>query len=98
MHSTPGAGSHGNAPLRTGHGSPLRHGRPHRGPLLAREKDARLKSVLVAGVYPWNDPAWRYRLHGTPYPYFYYRPVSACELISCGIGKKLRWRRVFRCH
>lgn len=81
--------------LRTDHGSPLRHGRPHRGPSLAPERHRRFQSVLVAGIYPWNDPRWRFRLYGTPCPYFYYRPAGGCELVPETIGSKLRWRRVF---
>jgi len=78
--------------LRTDHGSPLRHG--HRGVSLARERHRRFQSVLIAGIYPWNDPRWRFRLYGTPCPYFYYRPAG-CELVSEMVGSKLRWRRAF---
>jgi hypothetical protein len=56
-------------------------------------------SALAAGVYPWNSPSWRYRLYGYPYDYpYYYRTVCGVERTPYGVGKKIRWRRVFRCH
>jgi hypothetical protein len=55
--------------------------------------------ALAAGLYPWNDPHWRYRLYGFPYNYpYYYRTVCGVEREPYGLGKKIRWRRVFRCH
>ena len=81
--------------LHIDHGSPLRHGRPHRGPL-QRERQRRFKATKFAGVYPWSDPAWRYRLYGAPHPCLYYRPAGGYELLPDSVGKKLCWRRVFR--
>src|SRR5581483_6956720 len=51
------------------------------------------------GLYPYNDLRWRYRLYGIPYPYpYFYQPVCGPELMPYSVGKKLRWRRVYRCH
>ena len=51
------------------------------------------------GLYPWNDLGWRRRLYGIPYPYpYFYQPVCGYEHMPYGVGKKIRWRRVFRCH
>jgi len=50
-------------------------------------------------LYPWNDLRWRHRLYGIPYPYPYFsRTVCGPELMPYSVGKKLRWRRVYRCH
>ena len=51
------------------------------------------------GLYPWNDLGWRYRLYGIPYPYpYFYRTVCGWERMPYGVAKKIRWRRVYRCH
>ncbi len=61
--------------------------------------DLLVTSASAEGLYPWNDLRWRYRLYGIPYPYpYFHRPVCGPELMPYSVGKKLRWRRVWRCH
>jgi len=56
-------------------------------------------SASAEGLYPYNDLRWRYSLYGIPYPYpYFYRTVCGPELMPYSVGKKLRWRRVYRCH
>jgi hypothetical protein len=55
--------------------------------------------VPVEDLYPWNDLRWRRRLYGIPYPYpYFYQHVCGVEREPYGVGRKIRWRRVFRCH
>jgi hypothetical protein len=63
-----------------------------------RGRQPRPRITRVAGVYPWNDPRWRTRLYGVPYPFYYYEPMCGFEREPYGVGKKIRWRRVFKCH
>jgi len=56
-------------------------------------------SASAEGLYPWNNLGWRYRLYGIPYPYpYFYQTVCGYERMPYGVGKKLRWRVVYRCH
>jgi 2-hydroxychromene-2-carboxylate isomerase len=60
---------------------------------------APLQIVPVEDLYPWNDLRWRRRLYGIPYPYpYFYQHVCGFERMPYGVGKKLRWRTVYRCH
>ena len=55
--------------------------------------------VPVEDLYPWNDLRWRRRLYGVPYPYpYFYQHVCGWEREPYGVGRQIRWRRVFRCH
>jgi hypothetical protein len=55
--------------------------------------------VPVEDLYPWNDLRWRRRLYGVPYPYpYFYQHVCGVEREPYGVGRKIRWRRVYRCH
>lgn len=61
--------------------------------------DARFDATPVEDLYPWNDLRWRRRLYGIPYSYpYFYQPVCGYERMPYGVGKKIRWRVVFRCH
>jgi hypothetical protein len=98
-HSAPGSGFHDSAPLRSGPALPFRHGGTFGASSVAwRNKRPRHKSARVAGVYPWNDPRWRYRLHGVPDPYCFYQPVCGVERMPYGVVRKLRSRRAYRRH
>jgi hypothetical protein len=56
-------------------------------------------NASAEGLYPYNDLHWRYRLYGIPYPYpYFYRHVCGVEREPYGVGKKIRWRRIYRCH
>jgi hypothetical protein len=95
MHS----GSRDSAPLRAGHSHPFRHGTTFgEAHITGRNKRPRFKRARVAGVYPWNDPDWRYHLYGVPCPYYFYQPVCGCERLPCGVGRKPRGQRAYRCH
>jgi hypothetical protein len=60
---------------------------------------APLQIVPVDDLYPWNDLRWRRRLYGIPYSYpYFYQHVCGWEHEPYGAGRKIRWRRVFRCH
>ena len=89
-----GSGFHDSAPLRTGHRFPFRHGGTYGEASVAWRRRPRFKSARVAGVYPWNDPSWPYRLYGVPYPYYFYQPVCGVERLPYSFGEKLRWRRI----
>lgn len=59
----------------------------------------RVTVVPVEDIYPYNDLRWRRRLYGIPYPYpYFYQHVCGWERMPYGVGKKLRWRTVWRCH
>lgn len=91
-------GFHDNAPLRTGPSFPFRHGGTFGETSVGWRKRPRFKSARVAGVYPWNDPSWHYRLYGVPYPYYFYQPVYGYERLPSGLAKTLRRRRIARGH
>lgn len=52
-----------------------------------------------AGFYPWSTLGWADDFYGWPYPrYSYYEPSCGYERLPYGVGKTIRWRRVYRCH
>jgi hypothetical protein len=60
--------------------------------------DSHFKTVPVAGEFPFNDPRWSRRLYGWPYPGYLTRTICGWERMPFGVGKKIVWRRVYRCH
>lgn len=95
-----GSGFHGgySGASHAGGAPPLHAGALSDAAYRFRGKPPHLRTTRVAGVYPWNDPRWRYRLYGVPYPFYYYEPVCGFERMPYSVGKKLHWRRVYRCH